>query len=290
MDFTSKQERMMIARRFCNNIEKAAVGLYWTDLESSTIDEMSEVEDQDEIDEIVKRMDRNLEHIVDRMDTAERVEELINQEDKRSFLFPWFWGNHYQVEIEGGSKRVRKGPAEQERERFKKEVESFIEREENQLSLLRSVLKRGRIGEIEAKDLISDMFVACFPLMDGEIEYSKEEKRGRFEMMKEDGWSEHFQVSSASTLRTSEYKALSDLNGFHVLENELQLEHGFCQIFIASELISAVEEIFEESEEGKTEWEINIKEMDLTNRECEKFESVLKKEGWEEILKRVLAS
>lgn len=288
MDFTPEQERMMIARRFCDDIEKAAVGLDWTDIESSSIDEFSEAEDQDEIDELVDRMDRNLKHLIDSMDTAEKVEELINKEDKRSFLFPWFWGNHYRVEIEGAEKRVVEGPAEEKREYFEKELESFIEREENHLTLLRSVLKRGRIGEIEAENLISDMFVAFFPLIDGEIEYSKEEKKGRFKVMKEDGWSEHFELSSASALRTLEQKVLSDMDGFHVFEDELPLEHGICQVSIAAELVSIVEEVVGESENGKTDWDVSVQEMDLTKSEYDRFKSVVEEEGWEEIVKGVL--
>lgn len=292
MEFTPKQERKMIARRFCNHIEKAAIEVDWTDIDSSSVEDLREAEDRDEVEEIVERMDRNLEHIAEKMDSAERVEDLINQEDKERFLFPWFRGNHYRVEVDGDEKKVIEGAAVEEREQFKKQVQTFVEENKSHLDLLESVLGKGEFGEIAAKELLSDIFVAFFPLIDGKIEYSRDEKTARFEVAEKDGWSEHFELSSASTLRTPEYEALSDLEGFDIFEDDLPLDKWACQVSIAGELVSLVQEVIEEvrdeSEDKSIEWNVSVQEMDLTENEYQKISEMIEEEGWEDIVESVL--
>ncbi len=281
MNFTPEEEKIMIVRRFCYDIERDGVSAGLIERVSPNDEECSDQSKKEETDESIT-------DIIYQIDRPDSLENLINQ-DGYTPLFPWFYGRYYTVRVEDGVKEVRENPSASGRNNIKESIRSLIEKDEHFLSLLRSIVERGRFGKIDHELLTSDKFIVDFHLSEGNIEFGSDEKEAKAIVEGEDGWSKHLILSSSTSLLTSKVKELSEINGFYVFIDAPSPGLKVCRVLIAGEIVSLIDDILNgyEKVESSSIHKFHSENLKLDEEEYSKFNKIVDKIGWETVMKEV---
>lgn len=288
MNFTKEEERIMIVRRFCYDIERDGVSAGLIEQVSPTDDYYGDQMNKEEIDETLEKIDKAITEIINQMDSTERVENLINQ-DGYTPLFPWFYGQHYTVSVDDGIKKVTEKKADDERDRIKNNIQSFIDEDENFLSLLRAMIEKGGFGEIDHEMLISDKLVVDFPYSDGSIEIGSDEKEAKILIEDGDGWSRYFILSSSTSLQTSNFEKLNDIDGFYVFIDETSSGLNVCKVLVAGEIVSLIDEVLKDYQEDESPThQLETEVLDIGDYEFSNFNEIIKKRGWNDVINNVV--